>query len=168
MKSMRPARVAWSGAALGGPGLSKLIATKAEFQELAEQRLSEAKALLDLGKWDGAYYLAGYAVELGLKACIIKRLMATDAFPDREFSRNCYTHSLEKLVGLAGLNEPRGAAVGADPALQDNWVIVKDWSEESRYHRIDRDEAELLYAAVTDDAHGVCSHGSKRSGDRGD
>ena len=45
--------------------LSRLIATKAEFQELAEQRLAEAKALLDQGQWDGAYYLAGYAVELG-------------------------------------------------------------------------------------------------------
>ena len=37
--------------------------TKAEFQDMAEQRLAEAKALLDQGKWNGAYYLAGYAVE---------------------------------------------------------------------------------------------------------
>jgi len=69
--------------------LSKLIVTQAEFQGLAEERLMEAKALLDLGKWCGTYYLAGYAVELALKACIIKSLMATDAFPDREFSKNC-------------------------------------------------------------------------------
>jgi len=47
--------------------LSRLIVTKAEFQELAEQRLAEAKALLDQGQWDGAYYLAGYAVELALE-----------------------------------------------------------------------------------------------------
>ena len=78
--------------------------TKAEFQELAERRLAEAKALLDQGQWDGAYYLAGYAVELGLKACIIKALLATDAFPDKEFSKNCYTHAVEKLVGLAKLD----------------------------------------------------------------
>ena len=57
--------------------------TRAEFQQLAEQRLLEAKALLDQGKWDGAYYLAGYAVELALKACVIKMLLATDAFPER-------------------------------------------------------------------------------------
>ena len=34
-----------------------------DFQELSRIRLKEAKALLDLGLWDGAYYLAGYAVE---------------------------------------------------------------------------------------------------------
>ena len=41
-----------------------------EFRELATLRLAEAKALLDAGLPDGAYYLAGYAVECGLKACI--------------------------------------------------------------------------------------------------
>jgi len=53
--------------------VSKLIESQAEFQQLANERLDEAKALLNLGKWGGAYYLAGYAVELALKACIIKR-----------------------------------------------------------------------------------------------
>jgi hypothetical protein len=33
-------------------------------------RLAEAEALMNLGHADGAYYLAGYAVECGLKACI--------------------------------------------------------------------------------------------------
>lgn len=61
--------------------MSKLIETRVEFQRLAEARLVEAKALLDVGKWDGAYYLAGYAVELALKACIINVLMTTDSFP---------------------------------------------------------------------------------------
>jgi hypothetical protein len=101
--------------------LSRLIVTKAEFQELAEQRLVEARALLDQGRWDGAYYLAGYAVELALKACIIKALLATDAFPDKEFSRNCYTHVVEKLVGLAKLEGARKAAMDADPDLSTNW-----------------------------------------------
>jgi HEPN domain-containing protein len=83
--------------------LSRLIETRAEFQEMAGRRLEEAKVLLDQGRWDGAYYLAGYAVELALKACIIKLLLTRDDFPEKEFSRNCYTHDLEKLVGLAGL-----------------------------------------------------------------
>jgi HEPN domain-containing protein len=65
----------------GDRQLSKLIETRAEFQQLAHARLEESKALPDLGRWDGAYYLAGYTVELALKACIIKTLMATDAFP---------------------------------------------------------------------------------------
>ena len=41
-----------------------------EFQELAEVRIGEAGVLLAGGKSDGAYYLAGYAVECALKACV--------------------------------------------------------------------------------------------------
>jgi HEPN domain-containing protein len=135
--------------------LSRLIVTRAEFQELAEQRLAEAKALLDLGNWDGAYYLAGYSVELALKACIIKMLMGTDAFPDKEFSKNCYTHAIEKLVVLAKLDGPRKIATDVDPELLTNWSTVRDWSEEMRYHRIDESEARELYTAIADAAHGV-------------
>jgi HEPN domain-containing protein len=135
--------------------LSKLIETRTEFQELAEQRLVEAKALLDLGMWDGAYYLAGYAVELALKACIIKMLMVTDAFPSKEFSKNCYTHDIESLVKLAKLTDLRKAATDSDPEMLAKWTTVKDWSEAMRYHRIDKIEAEALYIAVAEGAHGV-------------
>jgi len=135
--------------------LSRLIVTKAEFQEMAEHRLAEAKALLDQGKWNGAYYLAGYAVELPLKACIIKTLLATDAFPDKDFSKNCYTHAVVKLVGLAKLEGARKTTMDADPDLLTNWALARDWSEEKRYHRIDKTEAEALYTAIADGAHGV-------------
>jgi len=43
-----------------------------DFQQLADVRIDEAVVLLDQGKYDGAYYLAGYAVECSLKACIAK------------------------------------------------------------------------------------------------
>jgi HEPN domain-containing protein len=39
-------------------------------QKLASLRLREAKALLAAGFPEGAYYLAGYAVECALKACL--------------------------------------------------------------------------------------------------
>lgn len=100
-------------------------------------------------------YLAGYAVELALKACIIKALMTTDAFPDKEFSKNCYTHAVEKLVVLAKLDGAPKAVTAADPNLLANWAVVKDWSEEKRYHRIDKAEAEALYSAIADPTHGV-------------
>jgi len=103
----------------------------------------------------GAYYLAGYAVELALKACVIKTLMMTDAFPDREFSRNCYTHDLAKLAGLAKLGDALKAASNADPPFAANWAQAIEWSEEKRYHRIERAEADMLYTAVADIAHGV-------------
>jgi hypothetical protein len=127
----------------------------ADFHELAERRLAEAKVLLDQRQWDGAYDLAGYAVELGLKACIIKVLLTTDAFPEREFSKNCYVHSVGKLVGLAKLDTPRTNAAYADPDLEANWSTVEAWSEQKRYHRIDKAEADALYPAIADAAHGV-------------
>jgi len=67
--------------------LSILIESQAEFRKLADERLEEVRELLTLKKWGGAYYLAGYAVELALKVCIIKTLMATDAFPVKDFSK---------------------------------------------------------------------------------
>jgi len=43
-----------------------------QLQDLSRVRLKEASALLDLGLADGAFYLAGYAVECALKACNAK------------------------------------------------------------------------------------------------
>jgi hypothetical protein len=65
--------------------------TRTEFQELAEVRLKEAETLLAAGLWDGAYYLAGYAVECAVKACIAKGIGA-EVFPDKEFANKCFTH----------------------------------------------------------------------------
>jgi HEPN domain-containing protein len=53
-----------------------------DLQELSKVRLKEAKALLDLGLYDGAYYLAGYAVECALKAGIAKETRRHQ-FPDK-------------------------------------------------------------------------------------
>ncbi|MFN0054862.1 MAG: DNA-binding protein [Planctomycetales bacterium] len=135
--------------------MSKLIATRADFQDLSALRLTEASTLLERKQWSGAYYLMGYAIELSLKSCIIKVLMETDAFPDKEFSKNCYTHGIEKLVQLAGLKDARDAAVKADPDLAKHWGIVKDWTEEKRYHYVQDLEANQLWAAISDPQHGV-------------
>ena len=94
--------------------MSKPTVTRLDFQELAVVRLAEAKSLLDTAHWDGAYYLAGYAVEVGLKACIIKRVQATDAFLDRKFSDRCYTHDFSLLLELTGLKAIWKSAAPAD------------------------------------------------------
>jgi HEPN domain-containing protein len=39
-----------------------------EARQLADEWVVDAKLLLDAGRWHAAYYLAGYAVECGLKA----------------------------------------------------------------------------------------------------
>jgi HEPN domain-containing protein len=46
---------------------------KARLIELAEAKLEDAKLLLSAGRADNAYYLAGYAVELMLKAILSGR-----------------------------------------------------------------------------------------------
>ncbi len=135
--------------------MSKPTVTRLDFQELATVRLAEAKALLDAEMWDGAYYLAGYAVEVGLKACIIKRVQATDAFLDRKFSERCYTHNFVELLELTGLKPFWKVARDADPEFFKNWKSAIAWSEQKRYYRIPKREANKLYHAIADDTHGV-------------
>ena len=68
--------------------------------------LDAAAALLAAGRWSAAYYLAGYAVECALKACVLGHLIRTDAvviFRDRKYSENCWKHDFEKLIQAAGL-----------------------------------------------------------------
>jgi hypothetical protein len=135
--------------------LSTPAVTRADFQALADVRIAEAKGLLDLGMWDGAYYLAGYAMEVALKACVIKKVMETDAFQDKKFSEKCWTHDIGELVVLAGLKPAWSAATAADGDLSGNWGIAKEWTEQKRYHRIPEVEAKNLYNAVADPTHGV-------------
>ena len=55
--------------------------TRSELKKLANIRLAEAKSLLENGYYDGASYLAGYALEMALKARICK-ILEIDKFPD--------------------------------------------------------------------------------------
>ena len=64
-----------------------------DFQELSELRLKEANALLGAGFPEGAYYLAAYAVECALKACIARETQR-HAFPDKKIVDASYTHNL--------------------------------------------------------------------------
>ncbi len=72
---------------------------RAELQRLANERIQDARALLAARRWSAAYYLAGYAVECALKACIAKLMKAED-FPDKSFAEKCWTHDLDRLVVL--------------------------------------------------------------------
>jgi hypothetical protein len=123
---------------------------------LADVRVVEATALLGLATPlpDGAYYLAGYAVEFALKACIARTYSQHD-WPDKDFVNKCHTHSALALIRLAGLDAIHAADTAANPALAQNWSIVLDWSERSRYERHSLAEAQKMLIAVTDNANGV-------------
>jgi HEPN domain-containing protein len=127
---------------------------RSDLQQLALDRIADAKALLKAKRWAGAYYLSGYAVECALKACIAKLTKAED-FPDKGVADRCWTHDLDRLVAAARLNAVRDAAYLADSELEDYWGIAKDWKETSRYGRTPRAMAEELYKAITDKNHGV-------------
>lgn len=128
------------------------------FRRLAATRIEDARALLLAGQWDGAYYLAGYAVECGLKSCIIARLMGRDEFPDKDFSRSCWTHDLKRLLELAGLKDDMDAA---PPDVNANWDTVTGWVETVRYGLEGpsdaQKKAEDLFEAITEPMHGVLS-----------
>jgi HEPN domain-containing protein len=126
-----------------------------DFQKIADVRILEARSLIGLKLYDGAYYLSGYAVECALKACVAKRISRHEYPPSKDFSNRCFTHSIEALVELAGLTAVRKADADADPALETNWNVTKRWNEQSRYQRWSRAQAEELYTAIADPIHGV-------------
>jgi HEPN domain-containing protein len=128
-----------------------------QWQQLAERWLLDAKALLDAHRWAAAYYVAGYAVECALKACILARVAveAEVLFEERKFSEKCWTHEVMELIKLAGLESSRAADAAANKRLRDNWLIVKDWSEKTRYQTPSHQRAKRLYRAITDIPYGV-------------
>ena len=93
-------------------------------RQLADDRIHDAAFLLANGRWSGAYYLAGYAVECGLKACIMAFVEASGAiFQDKKYSEKCWTHDLEDLLELADLTPVLSADAVANAALCV-WVIA--------------------------------------------
>jgi HEPN domain-containing protein len=112
--------------------------------------------LLNAGRWHAAYYLAGYAAECGLKACVLAHIERTEIiFEDKRFAERCFTHDLEALVKVAGLESVLGVDIGANAALRANWEIVKKWNVDRRYQVTSEVDARGLYQAVTDNTNGV-------------
>lgn len=107
--------------------------TRREFQRLADLRAQESAVLLHNRKMQGAYYLAGYAIECALKACIAKETKRHEFPPKQEYVRDVYTHDLTKLLRLAGLDKQLENDMQSNPALAINWGVVKYWAEKSRY-----------------------------------
>src|SRR5215470_12725822 len=112
---------------------------------MAEERVKDAKALLNGGRWEFAYYTAGYAVECALKSCILARMIHTAwVFEEKWDAKQCLTHDFLKLIDLAGLKTELAnslaasaatAVAGAPPAglFGHHWKTVVQWKVESRY-----------------------------------
>lgn len=97
--------------------------------ELAEERLADAKALYEAKRYEGAFYICGYAVEIGLKKKICTTL-EWDEYPgvgkDSTKYASFKTHDLEVLLHLSGA-EKRKISFMAE------WSVVMKWNPEIRY-----------------------------------
>jgi hypothetical protein len=128
---------------------------RTDLQALSETRLADGAVLLRAGRYSGAYYMLGYAVECALKASVAKQIREHD-FPDKKLVVDSHTHDLGKLLNLSGLRAAFDQKTASDSAFAVNWATTKDWNESTRYSTtITEIVARDLHAAITDSASGV-------------
>jgi len=107
--------------------------------------------------WAAAYYLAGYAIECGLKSCVLAYVEknADVIYREKKYSENCWTHDIGTLVKASGLDALRVAEARANLAFGVNWGHALKWSETMRYKFMPESDAKRLYEAVTHHVNGV-------------
>ncbi len=128
--------------------------TRNDLQKLSQVRLDDATYLLHANRPSSAYYLAGYAVELALKACI-SRLILPNAIPDKAFINAIYVHKFYSLLATSGLQPEFDSDMRMDSEFAAYWAITNNWTEESRYEMHDQIEATSLIQAISEPNHGV-------------
>lgn len=124
--------------------------TKKDLETLSETRLDDAVQLFQIARYSAAYYLSGYAIELGIKACIAGLFQA-----NKSFVNAVYSHRLDELLGLTGIKREFQDDMRNDPALSAAWGVASKWTETSRYSMWDQFAAASMIDAVGDQQHGV-------------
>ncbi|GAB4462326.1 MAG: hypothetical protein OHK0029_29000 [Armatimonadaceae bacterium] len=123
-------------------------------------RLSDAKRLLRSRRNNaGAFYMAGYAIECAIKACIAHN-MGQYPFPpllkESDLRQSYYTHNLVALLRTANLEVRLAQDRAGNPLLDTYWSVVTQWSEVVRYEvNISRQQAVDIITAIEDPADGV-------------
>ena len=113
-------------------------------RSLAALRLEEAEVLIQQGKPDGAFYLAGYSVELTLKAKISERLGVGSLFAEKPLPNEVFTdigklrqlvqtHNLFLLLVVGGLRAAYEQQKLVDKAFSKFDDLLWTWSEQLRY-----------------------------------
>lgn len=136
-----------------------------QLKKMADIRLKEAKVLYNNNLYDGACYLAGYVVELALKARICKLLDIMD-YPDSgEISKSFKIHNLDILLRLSGLEKIFNNAKLNNPQLHANWSIITTWNEQYRYNPIGTNQKNntlQVINALEDQTNGIYKWIQKR------
>lgn len=125
-----------------------------DLQKIAQVKLEDANILFDHGRYSNSFYLFGYAAEIAIKASIA-RVFSSETIPDKKFVNDIYSHDLDKLIRLAGLDGQLKDERDESPAFHAYWSTVSDWSEETRYDIIDVFRATAMRNAMMDETHGV-------------
>ena len=128
--------------------------TKKDLETLSETRLDDSVQLFQIARYSAAYYLSGYAIELGIKACIAG-LFQANTIPEKSFVNAVYSHRLDELLGLTGIKREFQDDMKNDPALSAAWGVASKWTETSRYSMWDQFAAASMIDAVGDQQHGV-------------
>lgn len=106
---------------------------KREIKKTAKERLEDAEVLANAERYEGAIYLCGYAVEMGLKARICETLK-WNGWPSvgKEFDgyQSFKTHNLDVLLHLSGIEER------IKTKLFKEWSAVAQWDPQSRYNPV--------------------------------
>ena len=116
--------------------------TPKTIQSLADSRITEAESLYAIGHYDLAFYIAGYAVELYLKARICKLLNIPDFFDfenrkkfenEDNITKPYKVHNFTQLLILSGLMSDHANMLN-DINFNGDWVIIRKWNETLRYN----------------------------------
>ncbi len=129
---------------------------KNKTQELSQARIDEAKILLKEKYFSGAYYMAGYSVELALKAVICK-VFKHETIPDKKFVQSIYIHKLTELMNLSGLKIKFESEMKSNQHLETHWSIVTKWNEECRYEFKTEQDAISIIEAIENQNNGILS-----------
>src|SRR5438128_2150486 len=109
------------------------VIARNELRTIARARLRDAQILLESKRFDGAFYICGYAVELMLKARICRTLRWTDFPETREEFRlfqSLKTHDLETLLKLSGVEHR------VTTRHPKEWFGVAGWNPVKRYQTV--------------------------------
>jgi len=138
-----------------------------EIRKLAHQRLKEAQILFENKMCEGAFYLAGYSVEMTLKAKICERIGIPNLYDESDKNVNSIkgvgeirkflkTHDLFTLLIFSGLKNQFDEAKAKDINLaKANSLLFNCWDEKARYkpcgHIRESDVEKLISSLLNQD-----------------
>jgi len=119
---------------------------------LSNRYMESAEELYKAGKYEVAYYLAGYSVECLIKAVICTKI-GPNEFPAKNADKTHYIHDIKKLVETAGLEKELEYDCKRNQGLEKSYMLLKDWDPKSlRYDssRISEEIANNYFEAIKD------------------